>query len=42
MEINRKQRLFLEGKYVAGRTRDTPQQANTVTIPVRLGLTWVF
>jgi len=42
MELNRKQRLFLEGKIVNGRTDLTPDKSNIQTIPIRLGLSWVF
>jgi hypothetical protein len=42
LEINRKQRLFIEGRYLSGRTRETPDKVNVQTIPIRVGLTWVF
>lgn len=43
IDISRSQRLFIDAKYVEGRTRDTnPEDANTVYVPVRLGLTFLF
>ncbi|MCH7548887.1 MAG: porin family protein [Candidatus Krumholzibacteriota bacterium] len=42
IEISKKQRLFLEGKYVLGKTRETPEKTSTQTIPFRIGLGWVF
>jgi opacity protein-like surface antigen len=43
IEISKTQRLFIEAKYVEGRTRGTnPQNENTVYVPIRVGLTFLF
>lgn len=43
IDISKTQRLFIDAKYVEGRTRDTnPGKANTIYIPIRFGLTFVF
>ena len=40
MKIGTSRELFLEGRYIEGQTRKTQDQANTVVIPVRFGVTW--
>jgi hypothetical protein len=43
VDISKTQQLFLEGKQVVGRTRDTNNEsANTSYIGVRFGLTFLF
>jgi hypothetical protein len=42
LEIDRVRRLFLEGRYVQGQTRETAEKANTEIIPFRLGVTWAI
>jgi len=43
IDISRTQRLFLDAKYVEGRTRDTSaSEANTSYVPIRLGITFLF
>jgi hypothetical protein len=42
VEIDRLRRLFFEGRYVQGQTRETEKAANTEVIPFRLGVTWEF
>jgi hypothetical protein len=42
VEIDRTRRLFFEGRYVQGQTRETDLAANTEVIPFRLGVTWEF
>jgi len=42
IEIDRIRHLFVEGRYIQGRTRETEKQANTILIPFRLGVSWVF
>ncbi|MHC4294743.1 MAG: outer membrane beta-barrel protein [Planctomycetota bacterium] len=43
IEISRSQTLFIDAKYVEGRTRETnADAANTVFVPIRLGLTFHF
>jgi len=42
MEVDKKRRVFLEGRYIAGQTRETARKVNTYTVPVRFGLTWIF
>jgi hypothetical protein len=42
MKIDKVKRLFLDARYIEGQTRKTENQANTVFIPVRLGVTWEF
>ncbi len=42
MRIGTKRELFLDGRYIEGQTRKTQDQANTVIIPVRFGVTWEF
>jgi len=47
MDIGKTRRLFLEGRYIEGQTREVQtnvnaDKSNTVTIPVRLGVSWVF
>jgi hypothetical protein len=43
IDISRNQRLFIDAKYVEGRTRDTnPLDENTVHVPIRFGLTFLF
>jgi len=42
-KIGEKQRLFVEGKYVVGRTRRAnPSKANTESLVGRVGLTWII
>jgi hypothetical protein len=41
--ISKTQRLFIDAKYVEGRTRDTNENSeNTVYVPIRLGITFLF
>ena len=43
LDINKTQRLFIDVKQVFGRTRGTnAESANTLHIPVRVGMTFVF
>ncbi|MGD8413024.1 MAG: outer membrane beta-barrel protein [Candidatus Latescibacterota bacterium] len=43
IDISKTQGLFIDGKYVEGRTRDTNvNEANTVYIPIRVGLSFMF
>jgi hypothetical protein len=42
MRIGPKRELFLDARYIEGQTRKTQDQANTVIIPVRFGVTWEF
>jgi opacity protein-like surface antigen len=42
VEIDKTRRIFLEGRYVQGQTRETQNRENMLIIPVRLGLTWEF
>ena len=43
IDISKSQSLFLDAKYVEGRTRDTnDSDANTVLIPIRLGVNFIF
>jgi hypothetical protein len=43
MDIGKRQRLFIDAKYVEGRTRETNAgRANTVYVPIRVGLMFVF
>lgn len=41
-ELNKRQRLFLEGRVTQGQTRDNETKENTVFVPIRVGLSWVF
>jgi hypothetical protein len=41
-ELNKRQRIFFEVRITQGQTRDNPTKENTVTVPGRLGLTWMF
>ena len=41
-ELSKRQRIFFEVRVTQGQTRDNPSKENTVTVPGRLGLTWVF
>ncbi len=38
--ISKTQNLFIEGKYIQGRTRETEQKANTEVLPIRFGVSW--
>jgi hypothetical protein len=40
MRIGSARELFLDGRYIEGQTRKTQDQANTVIIPIRFGVTW--
>jgi len=41
VEIGETRRLFLEGRYIQGQTRErTEERANTEVIPFRFGMTW--
>jgi hypothetical protein len=40
LALNRSRRLFLDARYVEGQTRKTQEAANTVIIPIRLGVSW--
>jgi hypothetical protein len=40
--IDRVRHLYLEGRYIQGQTRETEKQANTESIPMSLGVVWVF
>ena len=43
IDISKSQRLFIDAKYVEGRTRETnAEKANTVYVPIRVGLTFLF
>jgi len=43
IDISKSQRLFIDARYVEGRTRETnPTKANTTYVPIRVGLTFVF
>ena len=47
LKIDKTRRLFLEGRYVEGRTRKieptvNADMSNSVIIPFRLGVTWEF
>lgn len=42
IEIDEGRRIFVEGKNVHGRTRETVRRANTEIIPVRAGITFSF
>jgi hypothetical protein len=42
VELDKVRRLFLEGRYIEGQTRETQERANMVILPFRLGLTWEF
>jgi hypothetical protein len=47
MELDKTRRLFLEGRYIEGQTREVEPKvnsdmSNTVIIPFRLGVTWEF
>jgi hypothetical protein len=40
IEMDKTRRIFFEGRYVQGQTRETQGRENMVIIPIRLGLTW--
>lgn len=40
--VDRVRHIFLEGRWVQGRTRKTEAKANTEIIPVRLGISWTL
>src|SRR5262245_46947392 len=40
IELDKTRRIFFEGRYVQGQTRETQNRENMVIIPMRLGLTW--
>lgn len=42
MRIGNTRELFLDGRYIEAQTRKTQDQANTVIIPIRFGVTWEF
>jgi hypothetical protein len=42
IEMDKTRRIFFEGRYVQGQTRETQKKANMAIIPVRIGLTWEF
>jgi hypothetical protein len=42
VEIDKSRRIFMEGKNLHGRTRETARRANLELIPVRVGITFVF
>jgi hypothetical protein len=42
LEIDKARHLFLEGRFIQGRTRETEKQANTVIVPFRIGVSWIF
>jgi len=42
VEIDKVRRIWFEGRYIQGQTRETQNHANMVVIPLRLGLTWEF
>lgn len=42
MELDKKRRLYIEGRYIVGRTRETARKENSTTVPLRLGITWIF
>ncbi|HEX5132104.1 MAG TPA: outer membrane beta-barrel protein [Candidatus Krumholzibacteria bacterium] len=40
--IDKTKRLYIEGRYVQGQTRETERKANTEIIPFGIGVAWVF
>jgi hypothetical protein len=42
LTIDKVRHLFLEGRYIQGQTRETQNKANTESIPLTLGVVWVF
>jgi len=42
VEIDKKRRIYIEGKTLHGRTRKQARQANTEIYPVRVGITFAF
>lgn len=42
LEIDKTRRLWVEGRYVEGQTRETEKRANSIVIPFRLGISWEF
>lgn len=40
IEIDKVRRIFFEGRYIEGQTRQTQNKENMVIVPFRLGLTW--
>jgi hypothetical protein len=47
MELDRTRRLFVEGRYIQGRTRKNQpnvnsDMSNATIVPFRLGVTWEF
>jgi opacity protein-like surface antigen len=42
IEIDEGRRVFIEGKNLHGRTRETARAANTSIIPIRAGITFAF
>ncbi|MCI0453126.1 MAG: porin family protein [Candidatus Latescibacteria bacterium] len=42
IEMDKTRRIFFEGRYVQGQTRQTEDHANMAIIPVRIGVTWEF
>ncbi len=41
-EMDKTRRLFVEGRYVQGQTRETEKKANTELIPFTIGVLWAF
>jgi hypothetical protein len=42
IEMDKTRRIFFEGRYIQGQTRETQNRENMTVIPMRLGLTWEF
>lgn len=47
VQLDKTRRLFVEGRYVEGQTRQiepkvNPDMSNSITIPYRIGVTWEF
>lgn len=42
VDIGTSRKLFVDSRYIQGRTRETPEAANTELLPTRLGVSWVF
>lgn len=42
LEIGKGRHMFVEGRHIQGRTRETERKANTELIPFTLGVVWTF
>lgn len=42
IQIDKVRRLYIEGRYIQGRTRQTEKESNTELMPFLIGVTWVF